>query len=187
MTNWIGIYDNALTSEECKFIIDEFEKNPEKGPGMIIGADGVDKIDKSVKDSTDSIIPFNEGTDLATLIGKNLFGGIQNYRKDYPSVDLVSSWVLFPFFNIQKYLPGQGFHLPHCETDNKNSPRILAWMFYLNTLTDGGETRFPGYDLDVKPVEGRLVIWPAYFTHIHHGIPSPTQTKYIATGWHVFK
>ena len=59
-------------------------------------------------------------------------------------------------------------------------------MIYLNTITDGGETRFPAYDLNVKPEVGKLVIWPAGFTHIHHGLVSETQTKYIATGWYTF-
>ena len=35
-------------------------------------------------------------------------------------------------------------------------------------------------------VEERLVIWPAYWTHEHHGLMSETQTKYIATGWYDF-
>jgi hypothetical protein len=59
-------------------------------------------------------------------------------------------------------------------------------MFYLNTVVDGGGTRFPSYDLTVNAEEGKLLIWPAYFTHIHHGVVSKTQTKYIATGWFTY-
>ena len=71
----------------------------------------------------------------------------------------------------------------HCENaDPITSNRILAWMFYLNTVKDGG-TYFENYDLSMEAVEGRLVIWPAYWTHFHKGIVSKTETKYIATGW----
>ena len=66
-------------------------------------------------------------------------------------------------------------------TTNK---RVLVWMFFLNTVTDGGGTYFSSYDLTVDAVEGRLVIWPAYWTHCHKGIVSKSQTKYIATGWY---
>ena len=59
-------------------------------------------------------------------------------------------------------------------------------MIYLNTVTDGGETRFPDYDLNINAVEGKLVIWPAGYTHVHHGLVSKTQTKYITTGWYTF-
>ena len=67
------------------------------------------------------------------------------------------------------------------------SPRILAWMFYLNTVTDKGGTHFTNWDFTTDAVEGRLVIWPAYWTHTHHGVMSETQTKYIATGWYDFE
>ena len=37
--------------------------------------------------------------------------------------------------------------------------------------------------IKIKPKKGLSVIWPADFTYTHRGIPSPTQEKYIATGW----
>ena len=37
-----------------------------------------------------------------------------------------------------------------------------------------------------KAKEGRLIIWPAYWTHRHHGIVSKSQIKYIATGWYKY-
>ena len=50
----------------------------------------------------------------------------------------------------------------------------------------GAESVQTTYGRIVDAVEGRLVIWPAYWTHIHCGIVSKTQTKYIATGWFEF-
>ena len=44
-------------------------------------------------------------------------------------------------------------------------------------------TEFQYQKLKVKPVKGKMVIWPTDFTHFHRGITSPTQDKYIATGW----
>ena len=58
-------------------------------------------------------------------------------------------------------------------------------MLYLNTEPDGG-TYFDNFELEMDAVEGRLVIWPAYWTHFHRGIISETETKYIATGWYTF-
>ena len=94
---------------------------------------------------------------------------------------------------IKKFLPGDyyehlkaskpedGEHMEHGSSFH-DCRRMLAWMFYLNTVEDGG-TKFTSYDLTTDCVEGRLVIWPAYWTHCHHGITSKTKTKYIATGW----
>ena len=59
-------------------------------------------------------------------------------------------------------------------------------MFYLNNVPDGG-TEFPTHDIRTDAIEGRLVLWPSYWTHIHNGQVSHTTTKYIATGWYAFQ
>ena len=56
-------------------------------------------------------------------------------------------------------------------------------MVYLNDVHDGGYTAFPTQKKKFQPRVGDALIWPAFWTHPHHGITSKTQTKYIATGW----
>ena len=50
-------------------------------------------------------------------------------------------------------------------------------------VEDQGETEFHFQKVKIKPKKGLSLIWPADFTYTHRGIPSPTQEKYIATGW----
>jgi hypothetical protein len=185
MANFIGIYDNLLSKNDCLNTINYFENNPHKLAGAF-DQDGETVVDKTRKDSSDVVCLFSDQNDITNSILNGLINGIEKYRQEYPDVDKICSWEPYPSFNIQRYLPGQGYHDPHCEMDNKFSPRVLAWMYYLNDVTDCGQTRFTSHGIDVIPKEGRLVIWPAYFTHVHHGIKSPTQIKYIATGWHIF-
>jgi hypothetical protein len=56
-------------------------------------------------------------------------------------------------------------------------------MTYLNDVTDQGETEFFHQQIKIKPQKGLTVIWPADWTYTHRGIPSPTQEKFIITGW----
>jgi len=56
-------------------------------------------------------------------------------------------------------------------------------MIYLNDVEEGGETEFLYYARRIKPTQGTLLIWPAYFTHAHRGNPPLSNTKYIITGW----
>ena len=56
-------------------------------------------------------------------------------------------------------------------------------MTYLNDIKDGGETYFSSQDLKVKPEKGLTLIWPAYWTHMHKGIPAITEHKMVTTGW----
>ena len=187
--NFIEVYDNALAPEMCKEIIEYFEESPDdvKHKGQIYGRDLNDiKVDKNYKDSTDIWMDFHNWEEPDKILASTLITYIGKYREKYNEIDTVSSWELSEFYNLQKYEPGQGYHFPHCENQDGPSPRILAWMFYLNTVTDKGGTHFTNWDITTDAVEGRLVIWPAYWTHTHHGVMSETQTKYIATGWYDF-
>ena len=118
-----------------------------------------------------------------------LLGSVLEYQKIYPYIyDHMSSFSLAPTFKLQKYKPKEGYFALHCENEGPGAGdnRILAWMIYLNDVTEGGYTRFPNQNRKFQPRRGDLLIWPAYFTHTHHGIVSKTQTKYIATGWFTF-
>jgi len=177
--DFIGIYDNCLSSGECQEIIKYFEAHPNKKPGRVSKT----LIRKDVKDSTEITMSLDDDNFVVKYIYRALFDGCNQYRIQYPSVTGIGRWAPSALFNLQRYLPRQGYFASHCENTNKHKHRVLVWMFYLNTVTDGGQTKFVSQDLYVNPVEGRLVIWPAHFTHYHHGVTSNTQTKYIATGW----
>ena len=56
-------------------------------------------------------------------------------------------------------------------------------MTYLNDVTDAGETEFFYQKVKIKPKKGLTVIWPADWTFVHRGNITPTQDKYIITGW----
>jgi len=60
-------------------------------------------------------------------------------------------------------------------------------MTYLNDIKEGGETEFYYQKLKIKPETGLTLIWGTDWTTTHRGIPSKTETKYIATGWYSFE
>ena len=85
---------------------------------------------------------------------------------------------------IQKTKVGEGFHFWHCENaEMKARNRILAFMVYLNDVTEGGETEFLYQKCRFKPEKNTLLIWPTQFTHVHRGNPPLSNDKYIITGW----
>ncbi len=188
--NFISIYDNALTPEECKSMIDYFESNDEywslRQDGMMLG----DTIIKEWKDSQDRTMVFNnngyfQDNLVNQIILKSINFYIEKYKEENPEVDMLYSWALRNSYNLQKYEPNGGYRKLHCENYNTGDyhSNVLVWMFYLNTVKEGGGTYFSNYDLTINAVEGRLVIWPPYWTHMHKGVVSETSEKYIATGW----
>lgn len=92
----------------------------------------------------------------------------------------------------QKYVAGKrNYNYWHCE--NYPSPqgaeplhRTLLFMFYLNDVTEGGETDFYYQSKSIQPKKGRMVIAPAYFTHTHRGRVPISNDKYILTSWVLF-
>jgi len=113
---------------------------------------------------------------------------LDSYMKEYPRC-YVEPFSLREQINIQYYKPNAAFKSWHCERSSVQLPifdRHLVFMTYLNDVTDGGETEFYHQKLLVKPKKGLTLIWPAEWTHTHRGIVSPTQEKYIVTGWFSF-
>jgi hypothetical protein len=94
--------------------------------------------------------------------------------------------------NIQKYQQGIGGY-PHWHSeqypqlpDNEALHRVVLYMYYLNDVTDGGETEFFYQNKKISPKKGTMVIAPAGFTHSHRGNMPSSGDKYIATSWIMF-
>ena len=181
MKDFIEVFDNALSSDECKMIIDFFERD---------GGDPYTDIHKKEDRECNTLSMYlnrKEFSPCNTLISKALNQYTPKYIEMHPELQDITPWGPFYGCNIQKYLPNQCYWKSHTENDGVMFMRCGVWTIYLNTVTDGGGTTFTQHYKTIDAVEGRLVIWPAYWTHFHKGVVSKTQTKYIATGWYVHK
>ena len=180
------IAGSIIDSKICDDVIDFFEESPDKKEGTI----GYGRIDKNKKDSTDVVVnPKNPDNRIQNYL--NELGLVCNeYTKLFPHCsDVHSTWGLNTNFNIQKYLPGQGFKNFHCERTSYAdlvSLRHLVWMTYLNDVSDCGETEWYYQNLKIKPQKGLTIIWPVDWTYLHRGVPSQSETKYIVTCWYTY-
>ena len=186
MVDFIGVYDKVTSPKMCKKIINFFEDNKNLHIRGRYSLNGQIVRDPSVKDSMDLYMEFNVDAIPNIIIAKVLNAYTSLYIDTFTSTEIVDEFSVDMGYNLQRYNPGQGYHLLHCENSGNGSNRVLAWTLYLNTVTDGGGTYYPEYDKTVNALEGRLCIFPAFWTHTHKGIVSNTQTKYIATGWYVY-
>jgi len=91
---------------------------------------------------------------------------------------------------LQRYEINKNYNVEHCENDGSTAPysvgqikRVLVFMTYLNTIEEGGGTNFPYLNKRYNATKGLTLIWPAYFTHTHIGVPASKDVKYILTGW----
>jgi hypothetical protein len=169
----------------CQGVIDYFENNKQLHlQGTTTGG-----VDETVKKSTDLGMQVNDDLPIAL---KSYFDAqyevLNEYKKLFPQLDkLIGRWTITEGANIQKYLPNEGYFAVHCENLTiASSSRMLVFSTFLNNVDDGGETEFPDEQLRVKAEAGLTIFFPPAWTHPHRGIVSPTQTKYIITGWYSF-
>ena len=185
MDKYIFKKRKVLTRQECQNIIDIFENTTAMGCGPDLKR-----------------IEWGDGNYKRqyTCVGGDLkaekFWGLERklienhilYARKHPFLN-TQVLQLDRYFNIQKFKPGDAYSTEHCEhgpgTFN-DAIRVGVWMFYLNDIRNKGGTRWPQQNFTSKPRAGDLYIWPAGWTHSHHGISAPRETKYILTGWTKF-
>ena len=160
----------------CDDII-EFHKNE---PNKWHGRAG-NKVDTTVKDSTDTVLNFN--ADLFMRYLNEIKKSFNLYENNFMYSKVKELYALVESVNVQHYRPNQAFYDWHCERKNVDNNRHLVFMTYLNDVADGGETEFYYQRFKVKPKKGLTLIWPVDWTYTHRGISSPTEHKYITTGW----
>jgi hypothetical protein len=170
----------------CEEVIQFFKQSGDKHPGQI----GQGVADKAIKDSLDLIVPpetFSHPIIRKYLV--NLREVTRAYVGKYPANQLLAAWDITESINIQYYAPGAGYKQWHTERICKMVPfvdRHLVFMTYLNDVHDQGGTEFFHQKIKAQPNKGLTLVWPADWTHLHRGVVSPSEEKYIITGWFDF-
>ena len=170
----------------CDELIAYFNASTDRVAGQV----GDGKVDPDVKDSLDLQIGYDRFSDPPVMrYLENLRAVCQRYVRKYQGSAAVDGWGITERINIQQYQPGGGYKIWHCERWGKDMPaaaRHLVFMTYLNDVADAGGTAFLYQGVTVQPRKGLTLIWPADWTHHHRGVVSPTQEKFIITGWFSF-
>jgi hypothetical protein len=187
--DFIGVYDGYIPDEACDQAIELFNKYQEFNKVFSrFSSEGTTqdlKNDKQLFCSPEVLTneKFNVNKLKALMINFDM--ALRHYYtetniKKYTAEDIMTDHV-----KIQKTIPSQGYHLWHVEHNSGRDmeKRVLAYSIYLNTVEEGGETEFLHQSQRVKPVKGRIVIWPAGFPYIHRGNPPLSGEKYIVTSW----
>ena len=199
--NFIEIYD-ALDKDTCKLVISKFEEASSMNrtkPGQTTG-----NTIKEVRNSEDYYY-YREGETgssyLSDKIFKVLWDNVAKYLNKYllsDGMDFYSAWlkdnnktefdgnIIQRMMQkektkilIQKIKKNEGHSYAWHEDTGNAEERFLTAMFYLNDIEQGGETEFYHQELKIKPKEGKLVIFPPHFTHLHRGHIPLSDDKYI--------
>ena len=170
----------ALSSEQCRAMIERFEhREDQQQPGRI-GQQG--STDDSVKKTTDIPVSGNQDwQDVDKLLFASLGRVLREFKQQF-------HFFQGPFkdtgYHLQRYLPGEYYHWHIDGGSHQFSQRQLVALWYLNDVPGpGGETEFLYQGVKVKPEEGKLVLFPPFWTHEHRAVTLQDGVKYIATTW----
>ena len=170
------IYQDFINKKTCKELINYYEKSNNK------------KFQNNHNTKMTHLpIYYSQTPELNNYI-KQLNKIIKKYKKKYAYVDIgQEAWNLHPIVKIQKYEPGESYFKWHCEVsgNEETRKRMLVFTTYLNDVKKGGETQFLYQRKKIKPLQGKTVLFPSFWTHTHKGNKT-TETKYIITGWYTY-
>ena len=187
ITNFIGVYDNYITKEECNKAIKLYEdQNKFNNTVNRIGFEKASVLQK--QDQQFFAAPNNISVWWESL--KSMMINFDMAWKHYihnTGSDGAYDGGPFHFtdLKIQKTLPTEGYHIWHIEHGKgyHTAPRAFVFSIYLIDIVDGGEKEFLHFSKRVKPKTVRIVIWPASFPYLHRGNPPLSGEKYIVTSW----
>ena len=178
--NFIETYDDALSSEDCDKLIEYFNKSP-KGEGMV-GGGIINHLWKKSIELDNSYFTSHEI--VSRLISPTLREYTEKYATKYIPLKNMEKWGVDDGFTLKKFEgEEEGYKVWHTEHSIRYPNRILVWMFYLNDAHSGTEFF---HHPNIESKKGRLVIWPAGWTHYHKGVTPNKGIKYITSGWYSF-
>lgn len=176
----IFIFDNFIDNH--KELIDLAMKQKEDGnyfDASIFGEGADTKKDTSVRNTKiiDISPTFKNDVDWWLVAQKmwkygDMYGIYHNVpfsRMEHPQ-----------FLHYEK---GEGFYKEHMDSHDSSVPRVFSSVLYLNTVEEGGETYFSKFNISVKPVAGRLVMFPAAFSYIHGAKIPISNDKFAIVTW----
>ena len=176
----IQVYEDALDADTCRAAVEAFE------------SDASARFRRPASDTwTELIITRNPDTrwrEIEQRLLASMTGALQRYAT-LPVAGFLSKRQgrAFEHLKVKKYdatEDGRDRFPLHVDAYSvKTSVRVLAFLWYLNDVDAGGETRFPRLGVSIPPRAGRLVVMPPHWMFEHTGEPPTSNDKYIVTSY----
>jgi len=176
--------ERALPADVCREMIRRFEAHPEQQVAGRIGQG--EALATEVKRSTDLRISGREDwRDIDGILSRQLADMHRRMAGEFPF--FAASRFKDIGYNLQRTLPGEYYHWHVDSGPGEFAGRQLVAIWYLNDVEGpGGETEFPLQKVTIRPAQGKLVLFPPFWTHPHRGVTLERGVKYIATTWICF-
>jgi hypothetical protein len=163
--NFILEQKNVLTKKECNYLIKECKKRT-----------------SPAEDESHGYVFFDlERTQTFIELTKLILPILEKYKKKYPEIDLTKNKWALTNLRFKHFKPGKFFEKFHSEHSWNYATRLLNIQIYLSDHDCG--TEFFNSKV-IKSEQGKIVLFPSYFTHTHKGQKCPKRKhRYVITGY----
>lgn len=181
---FIRVYDGVFPDDLCSEVIKNFEEDTvgQRPGGTTSGYDPQVSVRSVVMlgGRMDTEVGRNRWAAIDDQIYQHLIPSWERYLTDAPTGRFMMGRSYEDSgYHIQKYDKGKGFFGPHVDSSDPTVAfRLAAAIIYLNTVAEGGGTRFPRFDLTVDCVRGRVLWFPATWTYEHEGTVPLSEDKW---------
>ena len=137
--DFIGVFDDALNKEHCEELIKIYEDSAELNFAISRKDMGVEKIHQdnnlvfigSKKYVNDDLF-FDAVQPSIQQFVNTAWKSYTEYAKKYGVLSSLASHRFYDSIKIQKTKPAEGYHVWHCEHDNrKNGSRLLLSLIHI--------------------------------------------------------
>jgi len=185
--HYIYVKNNSISEKVCDYLINVFENDASHlvRKGVTLSGPSDAKITLDLK----LTIEINKYDDyIFTELNSNVNTYFQTLNANYESFIIPLKNIKDTGYQMQKYISNVGVYKYHHDSHYaKDEPttqtRILTFIWYLNTVNEGGETEFFNGRIKIKPEKGKLLLFPSTWTFMHKGNTPISSNKYIVTGW----
>lgn len=187
----IFLYENALSCQLCDEITDFFYSNIDiAAPGQTMGGHN-SSVKNTLDISSTSSIPDGPLRDKYLDFDRRIYESLRVVSRRYMQTfdwlqkapNLMDTGYLW-----QMYKANDGFYHEHVDGEVWNrsvSNRVVAFIVYLNTVDEGGETYFRHQDVSVHPVKGSVAMFPTDWSHPHQAMVPRSCDKLIISSFMV--
>jgi len=171
--NFIKVYNNVIEPELSQQLIAMFEESEHQHEEIVLEGH------RSFKQVTLQNHP--EWEPFVKPLQDKFYSYIDKYMNDCEVTDkMFPEQFAFEAFRLKRYMPNDVDEFnDHVDVGNHSSARrFLVFFLYLND-NEGGSTDFPQFNLSVKPVTGKMLMFPPLWTHLHAGRKPIDTPKYI--------
>lgn len=183
LEDFIKVYNNIVSEELCKKILDEYKPSSEWGSTLI--GDGV--VNNNIRNcsviqmSDQSVIDknFEVRKLLDVELHQQLLKVVEKYSQEFPhfcpNIDTG--------YELLKYETGQ-FYTQHTDSFI-NQQRSISCSLTLNDDFIGGEFAFFDREILIRNSIGSVIVFPSNFMYPHEVMPVIEGTRYSIVTWYV--